>query len=177
MASFGIFSNLGSCNVFMGPAPGPFLARPCPHLLGPSLAPVPGPGPCPGQPFLRLLTVWSVQSGAINFKFIGGLNPPLQAIRWKLSLIGSKLALEWPENVQIEFNVIMDKVEITMQLYCFRNFTCRCIIYLMFRLSEFCAPVVVVVATAEVEALALKNGVLFHDLLRCCRKTNWKVYF
>lgn len=33
-------------------------------------------------------------------------------------------------------------------------------------MSEFCAPVVMVVPTAEVEAISLKNGLLFHDLLR-----------
>ena len=32
--------------------------------------------------------------------------------------------------------------------------------------SDFCAPVVAVVATAQVENLSLKNGLLFHDLLR-----------
>lgn len=33
-------------------------------------------------------------------------------------------------------------------------------------MSEFCAPVVMVVPTAEVESISLKNGLLFHDLLR-----------
>ena len=33
-------------------------------------------------------------------------------------------------------------------------------------ISEFCAPVITVVATAEVETISLQNGLLFHDLLR-----------
>ena len=31
--------------------------------------------------------------------------------------------------------------------------------------SEYCAPVVVAVTTAEVETISLKNGLLFHELL------------
>jgi hypothetical protein len=31
---------------------------------------------------------------------------------------------------------------------------------------EFCAPVVVTVTSPEVEKISLKNGLLFHDLLR-----------
>lgn len=31
--------------------------------------------------------------------------------------------------------------------------------------GEYCAPVVVTVTTAEAEAISLKNGLLFHELL------------
>lgn len=34
-------------------------------------------------------------------------------------------------------------------------------------LSEFCAPVVVTLATAEAEKTCLQNGLLFHELLSC----------
>lgn len=32
--------------------------------------------------------------------------------------------------------------------------------------SEYCAPVIATVSTAEVEGICLKNGLLFHELLR-----------
>jgi hypothetical protein len=32
--------------------------------------------------------------------------------------------------------------------------------------SEYCAPVVLTFASAEVEKICLKNGLLFHELLR-----------